>query len=229
MDSKNSGAKDIGGAKESFSHAGNDFKPDHKASSSSSVLSGGGAKYVPEEVLDREADEEFEALMRKGGSISSGAEPKRITRTSDPRALEILAGFKINHMNMRDGNSGAILWESSDWGADVFENEISERVPKEILKCKIVAREINFSSVQKMNKFRIEQRVYLHGSCIEEFDYNFGFVIPGSANTWQQTIVAADAADMIPPEVLSGNVIFESSFYDDNLFVCKCSVRMYYV
>ena len=176
-----------------------------------------------EEALDREADEEFESLMNRS------AEPKNVTQTSNPRALSILDGLRINSMNMRDGSSGRLLWESKDWGGDIFEKEITERVPKEILKCNAISREINFSSVQKVNKFRIEQRVYLHGNCIEEFNYMFGFVIPGSNNTWQQTILAADASEMLPAEVLSGNVVFESSFYDENMFICKCSVRMFYV
>mgnify|MGYP003385496878 CR=1 FL=1 len=225
MDSK-SGSKETSGDKASFSYDGNDSKYDFKGTLHTSSHNEG--KYVPEEVLDREADEEFEELMR-GASLSPGAEPKRVTQTSNPRAKEILAGFSINKMNMRDGDAGTLLWESSDWGSGAFENEISERVPKSILKCKVVSRDVNFSSVEKINKLRIEQRVYLHGNCIEEFNYTFGFVIPGSSNSWQQTILAADAGDMLPAEVLSGNVVFESSFYDDDLFVCKCSVRMFYV
>lgn len=229
MDSKHSSndhhsAKGIPGDKHSYS--GNDSKSGSKLTSSSS--SSRDEKFVSEEVLDREADDEFNELMKRT-TISDDAEPKRVTQTLDPVARDILAGFSINHMNMRDGDTGTMLWESSDWGRDTFQTEITERVPKEILKCKVVSREINFSSVQKINKFRIEQRVYLHGNCIEEFNYMFGFVIPGSSNTWQQTIVAADASDMLPAEVLSGNVVFETSFYDANLFICKSSVRMFYV
>lgn len=33
------------------------------------------------------------------------------------------------------------------------------RVPKKILKCRAVSREINFSSVEKMEKFRLEQKI----------------------------------------------------------------------
>lgn len=43
----------------------------------------------------------------------------------------------------------------------------SARVPKKILKCKAVSREINFSSQEEMNKFRLEQKVLFKGKCLE--------------------------------------------------------------
>ena len=41
------------------------------------------------------------------------------------------------------------------------------RVPKKILKCKAVSREINFTSKEEMAKFRLEQRVLFKGKCLE--------------------------------------------------------------
>jgi hypothetical protein len=41
------------------------------------------------------------------------------------------------------------------------------RIPAVILKCSAVSREINFSSAEEITQFRLEQRVYLEGSCIE--------------------------------------------------------------
>lgn len=41
------------------------------------------------------------------------------------------------------------------------------RVPKKILKCKAVSRELNFSSTEQMEKFRLEQKVYFKGQCLE--------------------------------------------------------------
>jgi hypothetical protein len=49
---------------------------------------------------------------------------------------------------------------------------------------------------------RLVQRIYLHGRCIEEWFFKFGYVIPGSTNTWQQTIYAAPPDKMIPADVL---------------------------
>jgi len=53
--------------------------------------------------------------------------------------------------------------------------------------------------------------------------------MPNSTNSWQQTIDAAAAEDMLTAEALSGNVVFETSFYDGDEFMCKNSVRIYYV
>jgi len=148
--------------------------------------------------------------------------------SDDPRAKNIMDGFKLNYMNLRDAETGTILWESKNWSDDMFEQERSAHVPKSILKCKAVSREINFSSTEVMNHFHLQQRVYFQGICMEEWEFNFGFVIPNSTNTWQSTIEAADESQMMPPEILSGNVYIETNFYDGDLFVSRSTVCIYY-
>ncbi len=44
---------------------------------------------------------------------------------------------------------------------------ILARVPKKILKSRAVSRELNFSSMEKLDKFRLVQRVYFKDNCIE--------------------------------------------------------------
>ena len=39
------------------------------------------------------------------------------------------------------------------------DQEHEARVPKKILKCEAISREINFSSIEPMEKFRLEQKV----------------------------------------------------------------------
>jgi len=51
----------------------------------------------------------------------------------------------------------------------------------------------------------------------------------GSRNSWQQTIDAAPPSEMLPSHVLSGNVVFETAFYDGDEFLCKNLVRIFYV
>ncbi|CAK5032080.1 unnamed protein product [Meloidogyne enterolobii] len=93
-------------------------------------------------------------------------------------------GFKLNWMNLRDAESGKILWQSTeDLANPNFEHKA--KIPKNILKCKSVSREINFTSERKIEKFRLEQRVFLNNRAIEEWYFDFGFVIPQSTNTWQ--------------------------------------------
>ena len=100
---------------------------------------------------------------------------------------------------------------------------------KKILKCKAVSRELNFSSAEQMEKFRLEQKVYFKGQCLEEWFFEFGFVIPNSTNTWQSLIEAAPESQMMSANVLTGNVIIETKFYDDDLLVSTSRVRLFYV
>uniref|UniRef100_A0ABI7ZKD3 Phosphodiesterase 6D n=1 Tax=Felis catus TaxID=9685 RepID=A0ABI7ZKD3_FELCA len=120
----------------------------------------------------------------------------------DERAREILRGFKLNWMNLRDAETGKILWQGTeDLSVPGVEHEA--RVPKKILKCKAVSRELNFSSAEQMEKFRLEQKVYFKGQCLEEWFFEFGFVIPNSTNTWQSLIEAAPESQMMPASVLT--------------------------
>uniref|UniRef100_A0A7M4F1S7 Retinal rod rhodopsin-sensitive cGMP 3',5'-cyclic phosphodiesterase subunit delta n=1 Tax=Crocodylus porosus TaxID=8502 RepID=A0A7M4F1S7_CROPO len=121
-------------------------------------------------------------------------------------------------MNLRDAETGKILWQGTeDLSVPGVEHEA--RVPKKILKCKAVSRELNFSSAEQMEKFRLEQKVFFKGQCLEEWFFEFGFVIPNSTNTWQSLIEAAPESQMMPANVLTGNVIIETKFYDDDLLV----------
>ncbi|XP_064641837.1 retinal rod rhodopsin-sensitive cGMP 3',5'-cyclic phosphodiesterase subunit delta-like [Lineus longissimus] len=145
-----------------------------------------------------------------------------------PSAEEILKGFKLNWMNLRDADSGKVLWQGSEDLSNPG-GEHEARVPKKILKCRAVSREINFSSEQEMQHFRLEQRVMFKGKCLEEWYFEFGFVIPSSTNTWQSIIEAAPESQMMPASVLNGNVIIETYFYDGDLLVSTSKVRIFYV
>lgn len=144
------------------------------------------------------------------------------------KAFEILKGFKLNWMNLRDADSGRIIWQSND---DLSNPQIEHeaRVPKKILKSRAVSRELNFTSKEKLDKFRLIQKVYFKGNCIEEWFFDFGFVIPGSTNSWQSLIEAAPESQMIPASVLSGNVVIETLFFDGDLEVSSSKVRIYYI
>ena len=48
------------------------------------------------------------------------------------------------------------------------------RLQASILGCRAISREITFSSVELIDKFRLEQRIFLHGQCIEEWFFDFG-------------------------------------------------------
>ncbi|XP_059961901.1 retinal rod rhodopsin-sensitive cGMP 3',5'-cyclic phosphodiesterase subunit delta [Mesoplodon densirostris] len=168
----------------------------------------------------------YEAPPGQRGRAAGGG--RRIMSTKDERAREILRGFKLNWMNLRDAETGKILWQGTeDLSVPGVEHEA--RVPKKILKCKAVSRELNFSSAKQMEKFRLEQKVFFKGQCLEEWFFEFGFVIPNSTNTWQSLIEAAPESQMMPASMLTGNVIIETKFFDDDLLVSTSRVRLFYV
>eukprot|EP00095_Tigriopus_kingsejongensis_P012461 snap_masked-scaffold898_size83862-processed-gene-0.3 protein:Tk12461 transcript:snap_masked-scaffold898_size83862-processed-gene-0.3-mRNA-1 annotation:"retinal rod rhodopsin-sensitive cgmp 3 -cyclic phosphodiesterase subunit delta isoform x2" len=144
------------------------------------------------------------------------------------RSDDILKGFKVNWMNLRDSDSGRILWQGLE-DVSIPEDEHEARVPQKILQCRAVSREINFSSIEPMEKFRLEQRVLYRGRCLEEWNFEFGFVIPNSTNTWQSLIEAAPESQMMPARVLNGNVVIETKFFDDDLEIATSHVRLFYV
>ena len=143
------------------------------------------------------------------------------------KAEDILSGFRVNWMNLRDADTGKILWQvSRKWKTGVQSQtgntmfcrvtrtsaslrrstrpgylrrfSSAEPCPGEPSDSRHVSRylyllfrEINFSSIEPMEKFRIEQKVLFKGRCLEEWNFDFGFVIPNSTNTWQSLIEAA--------------------------------------
>ncbi|XP_038213624.1 retinal rod rhodopsin-sensitive cGMP 3',5'-cyclic phosphodiesterase subunit delta [Zerene cesonia] len=144
------------------------------------------------------------------------------------RVVTILNGFQINWMNLRDADTGKILWQhNEDMSSPEVEHEA--RVPKRILKCRVVSREMNFSSIESMERFRLEQKVLFKGRCLEEWFFEFGYVIPNSTNTWQSIIESAPESQMMPANVLNGNVVIETKFFDGDLLITTSKVRLFYV
>ena len=198
----------------------------YEASGSKGARSGAKGSKAAKEY---EADEkEFQQLSLDPASVSQAkVEPVGgIGVAATPEAKRVGFGFMINWMNMRDAYTGRILWEQKQGWADMYEREILARVPRSILSCRAISREVNFSSEQKMEHFRLEQRVLLHDQPFEEWKFQFGFVMPGSTNSWQQVIEAAE--EMMPAEVLNGNVVIETSFFDGDMLIAKCRVRIFY-
>jgi retinal rod rhodopsin-sensitive cGMP 3',5'-cyclic phosphodiesterase subunit delta len=89
--------------------------------------------------------------------------------------------------------------------------------------------------------------VKLFGSLIEQWNFDFGYVIPNSTNSWQQVVDAAgggggDGDDdedqgqggslMLDWTELSGNITIESTFMDGDDKDCilhESHVLVYYV
>ena len=123
-----------------------------------------------------------------------------IVEPENERARAILEGFGIDWMNMSDAHTGEILWQDDEWGDLLTERDI--HLPKRILQCRAVSREFQFSSVEMLQGLRLEQRIFFRGGLMEQWHFHFGFVIPNSTNTWQQTIEAAEESKMLPAAAL---------------------------
>ncbi|KFD60779.1 hypothetical protein M514_27058 [Trichuris suis] len=144
------------------------------------------------------------------------------------RAADVMKGFKLNWMNLRDGETGKLLWQSSeDLSTPGLEHQA--HLPATVLKCRVISREINFSSAEQMERFWLEQKVFVKEQVIERWHFEFGFVIPNSTNTWQNAIEAAADAQVLPASLLSGNVVIETNFYDGPLLISTSRVRLFYV
>nr|CAD7394356.1 unnamed protein product [Timema cristinae] len=70
------------------------------------------------------------------------------------RREDILKGFQVNWLNIRDADTGKVLWQVySD--ISVSNLEIKAKVPKQIFECRAVLTQINFSSVEPLERFRV--------------------------------------------------------------------------
>ena len=59
------------------------------------------------------------------------------------------------------------------------------------------------------------------------FEFKFGFVIPGSTNTWEQVIKVDE--NPFPAEMLSGNLVVNTEFYDGDVMISSSKIRIFYI
>jgi len=145
---------------------------------------------------------------------------------SQERLRNIASGFRINQMGLRNALTGECVWQSATWPED-FSNEVKVTIPKYILTLESVSSEVSFSSAERIDQFRLLQNVFIKGKLCEEWNFRFGLVIAGSTNTWQST-VSSSKRDPIPAEILSGNVVIQSTFYESDAVLAQSTVRVYY-
>jgi len=152
--------------------------------------------------------------------------PSNRSRSHAGGRKRIASGFRINQMVLRNALTGESVWQSATWPDD-FTKEVKITVPKSILKLESVSREVSFSSAERIEKFRLVQNVFIKGKLCEEWNFRFGLVIAGSTNTWQSTIGSSNK-HQIPAEILSGNVVIQSTFHNSDAVLGQSTVRVYY-
>ena len=139
---------------------------------------------------------------------------------------KIKKGFRLNHMQMKNGENGEVMWEVKSW--DLTKENHTENITKELLKCKRIIRNVNFSSDEKIDELELVQNFYLMGELFESSKFKFGFVIPGSTNDWEQIIMAKEDG-VLPAEVLSGKLRVETYFLVKGKVLYKNKILIYYV
>ena len=113
-----------------------------------------------------------------------------LCKISDNWAKLRFGGFKI-----RDCVSNLVLVEVAD---DEVENEelndaedpstrtIKYHLGPDFLRLKTVGLTLRFSNGEKpINKMQMVERHYFRGQVIRSYEFEFGFVIPGSTNEWE--------------------------------------------
>lgn len=140
------------------------------------------------------------------------------------------SGFRINYISIINAENGQLMWKSQE-GEEFHssDKEIQANLPKQIFDLDGFTREIHFSANEKIQNLRLEQTVLMNDNPEEFFEFQFGFVIPGSSNTWQQTILADLEGEKIPVEILSGNVVVLTKFLDGEKLIASSNVRIHYV
>ena len=139
---------------------------------------------------------------------------------------KIKNGFKVNHIQMKNGETGEVMWEVKSW--DLTKKTHKINLTKELLKCKRIIRNVNFSSEEKIDELELVQNFYLMGELFESSRFRFGFVIPGSTNDWEQIIVAKEDG-VLPAEILSGKLQVETLFLMQGKALYKNKIHIYYV
>ena len=139
---------------------------------------------------------------------------------------KIKKGFKVNYIQMKNGENGEVMWEVNLW--DVNKKSHKIRITKELLKCKKIIRNINFSSEEKLEELELVQNFYLMGELFESSTFKFGFVIPGSTNDWEQIMIAKEDG-VLPAEILSGKLKVETLFLIHGKVLYKNKIIIYYV
>jgi len=66
------------------------------------------------------------------------------------------------------------------------------------------------------------------GSVVEEFGFDFGFVMPNTTNSWEQ-VIEVDEANVMPAEVLSGNLVVDTYFCVKGVPFAQQKYRVFYV
>lgn len=133
-----------------------------------------------------------------------------------------------NWIKLTNADDGKTIWqEAKDFSDPNIIHEV--RVPTSILDVRAMQREINFSTAEVLQNFRIVQMAKFKGKLLEQWAFTMGHVKPCTTNSWISTIEAAPESQMMPAKVLNGKVTIETEFYDDEEKFSTSVIKLFYV
>jgi hypothetical protein len=91
---------------------------------------------------------------------------------------------------------------------DINNASLTVNIPQPVLSCASVSREITFSAPLEIRHLHLEQEILLHGKTIEEHAFDFGYVIAGSTNTWEQILIPDQESTFDALDLSSNLIIF---------------------
>ncbi|ORZ37971.1 retinal rod rhodopsin-sensitive cGMP 3',5'-cyclic phosphodiesterase subunit delta-like protein [Catenaria anguillulae PL171] len=140
------------------------------------------------------------------------------------------SNVRVNSITLKNPKNGKVIWQGDDW-ADAFHGEVKASIPKLVLTQPAVAREINFTNLlpAPIQHLRLVQNVYMNDELVEETEYEFGFVIPMSTNSWESVIESEGAGKEMVAMIVKSKVVLETVFYDGERELSKCRVQLCYV
>ncbi|XP_060856160.1 retinal rod rhodopsin-sensitive cGMP 3',5'-cyclic phosphodiesterase subunit delta-like [Metopolophium dirhodum] len=137
------------------------------------------------------------------------------------------SGFHINWINMIDNDTGVVLWYTNqNYALPGIEHEAI--MPRKVLDCRAMTRTISFSSEHRINHLKLKHKEFLQGCCIEEWDSEFGTVLAETAETWETIFMPREGSTSSSANVLSGNLLIETNFYDGDKLITTSNILIFY-
>uniref|UniRef100_T1KD33 GMP phosphodiesterase delta subunit domain-containing protein n=2 Tax=Tetranychus urticae TaxID=32264 RepID=T1KD33_TETUR len=157
------------------------------------------------------------------------SEPISEEEKKEKERSQILAeGFKLHRVSLKDPESKEVLWSTKEDLTKTkedfkvhLEKNIHERTGD-------IMMEIVFSSTQAMENFNLKKRLLFKNKCLEEWFIEFGEVKEKSAYTWQIMLTSSPDVMNMPFDALSGQLMIESKYCDQELEFHKGLIRVFY-
>ena len=123
-------------------------------------------------------DSEWEKLRKQ---VNQG----EICISKAPRAVRIVEGLQFIEISLHDADTKEFICSlHGNLFDSFFTKEAKLKIPKAVLDCAKLERKVIFRSVHEILNFRMIQKLFLDGRTVEKLNFHFGFVIPGSTNSW---------------------------------------------